>query len=170
MNDQSVNRGERRKIAWPVALALGIVFCSSQPVWEPNVVPNNDKIIHFFVFGLLATLVARITMVRRTRPIGIYAAILIVSAFGATDEFHQYFTPGRSSDFFDWVADTAGAAVATVVYAKWRWYRALLETGVWTLIAKRRVEIDARACVIAGDGSSGSPDENRGTALTDRAA
>lgn len=38
-------------------------------------------------------------------------AILITSAYGALDEFHQRFTPGRSCDVRDWMADTVGAAV-----------------------------------------------------------
>ncbi|HYD83482.1 MAG TPA: VanZ family protein, partial [Opitutus sp.] len=79
-------------------------------------------------------------------------AILIVSVFGVTDELHQHFTPGRSMDVWDWVADTLGAIVATVLYAEWAAYRRLLETPVFGLFRKRRVEIADAACVIAADG------------------
>ena len=33
-------------------------------------------------------------------------------AYGATDEWHQSFVPGRSTELADWIADTAGAAGA----------------------------------------------------------
>ena len=35
----------------------------------------------------------------------------LASLYGATDEFHQSFVPGRDSDVLDWVADTLGAAL-----------------------------------------------------------
>jgi VanZ family protein len=37
-------------------------------------------------------------------------------AFGALDEVHQGFVPGRSQDAMDWVADAAGAALAVVLW------------------------------------------------------
>ena len=36
-------------------------------------------------------------------------AILLASAYGATDELHQAFVPGRTPSAFDWLIDTAGA-------------------------------------------------------------
>lgn len=143
----------RRRLLWPLGLALGVMACSSRrlPDWaEPHF--GSDKLVHFLVFGLLATLVARLPSVRRTRPLGIYAAVLIVSVFGMTDELHQHFTPGRSMDVFDWLVDTLGAALATVLYAHWTWYRETLETSVAALFGKRRVEIGREPCVIAADG------------------
>jgi len=59
-----------------------------------------------------------------------WLAVLIVSAFGVTDEWHQSFVPGRSCDVFDWLADTTGAALAVTLYVKWAWYRRLLEIRV----------------------------------------
>ena len=57
--------------------------------------------------------------------------MLIVSAYAASDEWHQSFVPGRASEAADWIADTAGAIVAVVLYTRWKWYRQLLETPVW---------------------------------------
>ena len=53
-----------------------------------------------------------------------------MSLFGATDEWHQSFVPGRASEVKDWVADTLGAALAVSLYAGWGRYRRLLETSV----------------------------------------
>jgi VanZ family protein len=54
----------------------------------------------------------------------IILAIGITSLYGASDEFHQFFTPNRSVEIFDWLADTAGAATAgfawQMVTSKWQ--------------------------------------------------
>ncbi len=100
---------------------IGVASGQSHVAGPPVV--NIDKLAHFTIFGLLATLVARCPGVRRFRY-----AILLVSLFGITDEFRQSFTPGRSVEFADWVADTAGALTAVSLYVFWPRYRRLLET------------------------------------------
>ena len=147
------SQSDRRRLIWPVALAVVITWCSGRSVEGlPPTFEGSDKVVHFALYGLMATLVARVHAVARTRPLGMYAAILIVSVFGVTDELHQHFTPGRTMDVWDWVADTLGAVVATVMYAEWPAYRRMLESPVWGVFRKRRVEIDPAACVIAADG------------------
>ncbi len=87
-----------------------------------------DKVAHFGVFGLLATLVVRTHGVWRRPGWRALLAIGAVSLFGITDEWHQSFTPGRAVEFADWIADTAGAAFAVALYLRWPWYRKFLET------------------------------------------
>jgi VanZ family protein len=41
---------------------------------------------------------------------------LLASVYGATDEFHQSFTPKRTADITDWVADSLGAFVGATAY------------------------------------------------------
>jgi VanZ family protein len=86
-------------------------------------IPEFDKVVHFSVYGLLATLVCR--QGRGWRAAG--WSVLAVSAYGATDEWHQGFVPGRASEVVDWIADTAGATVAVAMYAGWERYRRWLE-------------------------------------------
>ena len=117
---------------WPIVIALTIFFASTRSqVAEPGITKVDDKIVHFSVYGLLATLVTRHGRGWR----GVLWSLFLVSAFGASDEWHQFFVPGRSCDFADWVADTAGAAVAVALYHGWSWYRRLRETRLW----RRRV-------------------------------
>lgn len=40
---------------------------------------------------------------------------LIGILYAATDELHQYFVPGRSCDFTDWLADIAGLACGALI-------------------------------------------------------
>jgi hypothetical protein len=117
-----------RKSIWPIGLAGALTWGSGQtlPHWgEPQF--GSDKVIHFLLFGLLANWVGRSKRVQRIRPLGIYNAVVIVSLFGAIDEVHQHFTPGRSMDIFDWSADTLGAVFAIALYARWPRYRETFE-------------------------------------------
>lgn len=115
---------------WPVALAIGISTVSGQSnVPSPQIV-NFDKVAHLLVFGLLGTLIARVEGVARWPGLGVGWAVVLASAFGGLDEWHQSYTPGRYVEFADWVADTVGAALAVTLYARWGWYRRLLETPV----------------------------------------
>ncbi|MEY4487888.1 MAG: hypothetical protein RIQ79_396 [Verrucomicrobiota bacterium] len=97
---------------------------SRSEVAGPPGIPHLDKIAHFSVFGLLASLVVRAPGFHRRWAL---AAVALVSLFGITDEFHQSFTPGRSVEFGDWLADTLGAALAVALYVNWSAYRRLLE-------------------------------------------
>ncbi len=110
---------------WALALAVAglIVVASSRSVVAgPEGINHFDKVVHFSVYGLLGTLVVRAMGVRRWGW-----AVAAVSAFGVSDELHQHFTPGRSMELADWVADTLGALLAAALYARWAWYRERLE-------------------------------------------
>ena len=109
-------------------VAALIVAASHRSRLVDTGVANGDKVVHFAVYGLLATLVCRCRFRAdwRAAVLGLLAA----SAFGATDEWHQSFVPGRSCDVMDWLADTGGAALAVTLYAGWSAYRALLERSL----------------------------------------
>lgn len=123
---------------WTYALVLAamIVWASGHgQVAAPGIV-DFDKAAHFSVFGLMATLV-----LRPFRGGHAWWAVVIVSAFGVSDELRQGFTPGRSMEVADWIADTCGAIVAVSAYTFWPWYRRLLETPLW----KRKPKVEAAA-------------------------
>ena len=116
------NRASWLRWLYPVALSAMVVIASGRgQVAGPDIV-NFDKLVHFGVFGLLATLVVRSPGLRHA-----WVAVLAVSLFGIGDEFRQSFTPGRFVEFADWVADTLGALTAVLAYVLWPAYRRLLE-------------------------------------------
>ncbi|MBM2829002.1 MAG: VanZ protein, partial [Actinobacteria bacterium] len=53
----------------------------------------------------------------RRAAASILAGLAFVSIVGAVDEIHQYWIPGRSMDFFDWVADTTGGGTGALFSA-----------------------------------------------------
>lgn len=104
----------------PVALyALAIVLVSSQSelpktrVW--------DKAAHFAEYTILAFLIGRAIWLLRpmapTRAMGI--AVALSTAFGLSDEIHQYFVPNRDASFGDLVADFLGSVAGVVVWYGW---------------------------------------------------
>ena len=111
---------------YAVVLATVVVLASGRSAVAAPPVVSFDKIAHFSIFGLMATLVLRPLKSRHW-----FWAVVIVSLFGISDEIHQSFTPGRSVEFADWIADTSGAIVAFVAYAFWGGYRRLLETPLF---------------------------------------
>ena len=46
------------------------------------------------------------------------AAFFLSAAYGASDEFHQYFVPGRDCSGFDLLADIAGSAAGIYVFTR----------------------------------------------------
>jgi VanZ family protein len=78
----------------------------------PPWILSNDKIVHGVLFGILSLGVY--FAIRhghgRARWIAALTGLLVASCYGATDEIHQLWTPHRSSDVMDWVADTVGGA------------------------------------------------------------
>lgn len=121
----------KRAWFWPLALAGSVVFASGGNPQSPVSFIGFDKLAHFCVFGLLATLILRTPQVWRRGGWRGWIAVLAVSAFGGTDEWHQCFTPGRTVEFADWLSDTTGAALAVTLYLNWSWYRRLLEFPVF---------------------------------------
>lgn len=117
-------------VAWPVLIVGTVILVSgSSDVASPDVGVSLDKLAHFAVFGVLATSVARLRTFVAGCWRGALGAWVLVACFGAFDEWRQSFTPGRSVEFGDWLADAAGAGVATALYS-WDRYRALLETRI----------------------------------------
>lgn len=98
-----------------VAYAFFIYYASSQDTSSVPLPSYSDKVIHFFVFGLLCLMICWSLSSVTIGSKWIYKIILaigITSLYGASDEFHQFFTPNRSVDILDWLVDTAGAVTA----------------------------------------------------------
>jgi VanZ family protein len=106
-----------------VGLALGyaglIFFLSSQSTIPiPRGIWSYDKLLHCIEYAVLAFLIARVAVdPQRTEvwtPAGIGA--LLSSLYGVSDEFHQSFVPGRSSDGYDVIADVVGSLLGALLF------------------------------------------------------
>jgi VanZ family protein len=103
---------------------MAAIFWESSLPEAPLALPQmvSDKAAHALEFCLLAFFVVRALaggLPARIRTGTLIAAMLITSAYGASDELHQLFVPNRSAEFLDWVADGTGAVCGSV--ACWAW-------------------------------------------------
>ena len=82
-------------------------------------VPLRDKGVHFVEYGTLSVLLTHalsITAPQRRAILTWGAAVVITLVWGATDEIHQAFVPGRFSDVGDLIADGCGAVAGSLAY------------------------------------------------------
>ncbi|MCE1188364.1 MAG: VanZ family protein [Ignavibacteria bacterium] len=75
----------------------------------------GDKYEHFLAFAILAILVY-FSLMQKTKwkLLTRYTAVscfIVGTVYGAMDELHQLFVPGRYCDFYDWLADSIGTVI-----------------------------------------------------------
>jgi VanZ family protein len=118
----------RRLLDWllPVGWAALIFSLSAQSTVPGPEVPGIDKVEHFAAYAVLGWLLARAAD-RSALSLAVGLALGVL--YGASDEIHQMFVPGRSPDVMDWVADAAGVLAATFVYTRLRARRAAARRG-----------------------------------------
>ncbi len=104
-------RMARIAAALAVLHAATVFFLSSLSNPLPELTMRvSDKILHGIEYASLAALVrVALGATRLGARRAFLAAVVAASLYGASDEFHQWFVPGRSCDVRDWLADTAGA-------------------------------------------------------------
>jgi VanZ family protein len=117
----------------PAILYAGLIFFLST---RPNLphLPGigSDKLAHFSEYAVFGILVVRAFYAYRVPPKrAVTVGILICAVYGATDEVHQLFTPGRSSEVWDFVADALGSTAGGLL-----WYAVV--SRLWGFEAKSR--------------------------------
>jgi VanZ family protein len=98
---------------------MAAIFIESSQSHVPDLPAGlSNHTGHFIAYGVLAAALLRAFAAMRWSGVTIATAagaLLIASAYGVTDEFHQRFVPGRFSGADDWLADTLGALTAVGV-------------------------------------------------------
>lgn len=111
----------RHGVLWaPPVLYAALIFHFSS---ESNPLPGLtalvwDKALHTTEYAGFASLLCRALRgegLRRWPAVAL--AVLLASAYAATDEWHQLFVSGRDSDVRDWLADTIGATAGSGIYS-----------------------------------------------------
>lgn len=115
-----------------IAWCIFIFTVSSIPQTKiPNLLNYSDKIVHAGVFFILCWL-AHVAMFFQPfvfiKKRALLFALLFVILFGISDEFHQMFTPGRTSEIWDLIADTAGGLLYISLYSYFRIYEPTKKT------------------------------------------
>jgi hypothetical protein len=102
----------------PVIIQMAVIFgFSSIPDLQALPGGMSDKSGHAIGYAILGALVLRALAGGRLAGMSwprAVAAVLLAALYGVSDEFHQSFVPGRSSDARDVVADALGALAASL--------------------------------------------------------
>jgi hypothetical protein len=102
-----------------------IFYESSQSRWlfEPPDFFSSDKVWHLLEYGIFGVLLARIIDEYGFSP-SIQKKmvwVLVISFFyGLSDEFHQWFIPGRFATLGDVLADTLGGGIGGFIFLKFK--------------------------------------------------
>jgi VanZ family protein len=119
VSSRSHPAGNRAVWWWgPVVIYASMIFIGSsipQPPSLPELV--TDKDLHGGLYGGFALVLLRALARRwdRVTLLTIVGAIGLAVLYGISDEYHQSFVPGRTSDIADVRADAIGATVAVSV-------------------------------------------------------
>jgi VanZ family protein len=99
----------------PVAATMaGIFFVSSlhRAPLPPEVSDKSAHTLGYIVLGVTVVRALAGGLPARVTAAVALGAVAITVAYGATDEWHQSFVAGRSSDIADLYADALGAVIA----------------------------------------------------------
>jgi VanZ family protein len=114
---------EKRKVLLvytPLVLYWIILLtATSLPANDIPALGLYDKFYHLAAYAVLSFFL-NLTLIYQRKSKFLFeksaiAAIIISSIYGALDEIHQLFVPGRSAEILDWAADLIGAFLG--VYA-----------------------------------------------------
>lgn len=104
-------------LVWfPLLVYLTVIFLFSA---RPAIAVGHDKIIHTLVYGVLGFLSARgleKSFPTKNKLFLYFIALLFGVLYGASDEWHQSFVPGRDCSGLDLLADTIGCTLGVTLY------------------------------------------------------
>ena len=104
----------------PLAIYWSMLFlATSFPVDSIPSVGISDKIEHFAAYAVLAFLLymtlAAQEKVKVLAEKAFFFTFIIVTFYGIVDELHQTLIPGRSCEFYDFVADFWGMLIGLLL-------------------------------------------------------
>ena len=114
------------KLWVPVLVWLGLIFIGSSIGNVPRVGDETTdglahRVAHVLEFAVLGGLLLRAlskgNAITKREVIGV---MIISGLYGASDEFHQRFTPGRSSEGLSVLFDVTGSALGVWLYRQWK--------------------------------------------------
>ena len=104
-----------------IIVALSIFMLSSRsklPLPDSTLFPGMDKVLHAFAFGCFAFSFSYWLgrdMWKAKPAVCVFIVCVVAACYGASDEIHQMFVPGRDASVYDWIADCTGALAASLV-------------------------------------------------------
>lgn len=105
-------------IIWGIILA--ILMLLPQESFPDSELLSYDKLVHLGVFALLSGLLLfggiKTKLLGKTKTSLLIRSLTISIVYSAGLEFLQNFSPGRSTDLYDLIANVAGAIFGVLVF------------------------------------------------------
>ena len=107
-----------------VVIYAGFIFglSAQQNLAVPLPTLISDKVYHATEYAGFAGVIAFALRAGGSQFV-LSRALLLATLYGLSDEYHQQFVPGRTSDLADVAADVTGAGLACLVLYLSRWRR-----------------------------------------------
>ncbi|MBT8378568.1 MAG: VanZ family protein [Ignavibacteria bacterium] len=112
--------GKKKLLVYtPLIIYWIILFIATTlPVQSVPTFAVSDKLHHLAAYFVLSVLL-HLTLLFQRKSEYLFnnapsMAIIIASVYGALDEMHQMFVPGRFAEVLDWLADLGGAVLGVV--------------------------------------------------------
>lgn len=105
-------------------------YLYSAAIFVASAIPHPEAVLHItikdFLLHPLEFLALCLLTLRAFRQSGlsfisarvVFMSVLFCLVYAASDEFHQFFVPGRTADFFDWIYDSLGILTGVLIYYK----------------------------------------------------
>jgi len=119
---ESLPRISLFRVVFPAVFWIILIFALS--TYPKAIIPQGkfiswDKLAHIVEFGILGYLVARLGYFSRQswwfRRWGLITIIFGI-LYAASDEWHQFFVPGRYSSVYDVIADAIGVFLGYMLF------------------------------------------------------
>lgn len=103
-------------MAWGAFLLAAAVAPNLGPIEDIDIVPHQDKLLHFaeYLVQAMLTVLALVKGTRRPRPWIVQATFLSVAAYGVLLEAIQVLVPERDASYWDLAFNILGALVGTL--------------------------------------------------------
>ena len=108
-------------IVWMIVIFIGSSVGNIPRVGGKTTDGLVHRAAHILEFAVLGALLLRAAA--KDKPIAkreIIITLIITALYGASDELHQRFTPGRSSEGIAVVFDVLGGMIGAWAYHRWR--------------------------------------------------
>jgi VanZ family protein len=114
------------RLSWSLCFSYmaGIYWLSSMShINLPRSLLYYDFFLHALLYAILGGLLSWALLSSGAKNKSYLWAVLIAILYGASDELHQAFVPGRIPDFRDLLADGLGSAIGAAFVYIWHWGR-----------------------------------------------
>jgi len=112
-----VTKKASRTVRWSAVVLWAAAIFAASAMPGSNLPGGYSVQAHLIEYFVLSALLYLALSVDRDRRSAILLAIVLASAYGISDEFHQSFVPMRTPDTIDWLTDTLGAAAGALTAA-----------------------------------------------------